>query len=169
MAWTIAVITAKKNYFEVFLSDSYGYCLRFNSGKNFTNHSVPILQSKIGGVDDSLSIKFDRSHDMAIWVHNVTSPPTLELKSSHYSNRVFVSSNSYTEITIEKVIEVKLKEPYNDCLDDVTTFKYNKTIIDYYVRNNLTYTQDKCLELYFEIDYIDTNPCNCTSLKLGNV
>ena len=157
------------NYFDYYSVDYLGYYFRFNNGKNFSNHSIPILNSTIGGIDDSLSIRIDKNQDMAIWIHNRTQPPSFIYENSHYKGRIFISSNSYTEVTIERVVEIKLGEPYNDCLDDVSKFKYNKTIINYIRKSKQTYSQQKCLELCFDIDYIETNRCNCTNSTVGNV
>lgn len=158
------------NYFEPFYSSYYGKCFRFNSGKNVTNNSIPLLYSTIGGSDDSFDIKLNSSIDLAVWIHNKSSPIIIDDKNAHYSFRVFVSSNFFTEIIIEKIIEDKLPYPYNQCLEDVNTFKINKTIIDYIIdKLNQTYTQQKCLELCFDIDYIKTNPCNCTNVSIGEV
>ena len=157
------------NFFEKFTSGEYGQCFRFNSGKNLTNHSVTILESIIGGIDDSLSIRFDKIVDIAVWIHHRLSPPNLDHRNSHANSRIFVPSNCYTEIKVDKVIEVKLGEPYNECLEDVTKFKLNKTLINFIISNNQKYSQEKCLELCFDLDYIETNPCECGQVNLGDV
>jgi hypothetical protein len=52
----------------------------------------------------------------------------------------------------------------------VNEFPYNKTIINYILNKiNITYKQKICLELCYDIDYINRNPCNCTNTSLGNV
>ena len=43
----------------------------------------------------------------------------------------FVTRGSDAHIIIEKTVEKKLGEPYNSCLDDLTKFKLNKTIINH--------------------------------------
>ena len=58
-----------RNYFELF-SVWYGYCYRFNSGKNKTGHSIPKYNSNIGGKDDSFSLDIYAPDGLEIWIHN---------------------------------------------------------------------------------------------------
>lgn len=161
--------TNHDNFFEKFIGNNGYECYRFNSGKNLSNHSVPVVNSTIGGVDDSFSIQIDKEKDMQIWVHNINYRHNFVHFNNHYEDRVFVSANSYTEVIIHKVIEVKLGEPYNDCLNDITQFKYNKTIIDFIRKINDSYSQEKCFEWCFELNYLKEKPCNCTNVQLGEV
>lgn len=157
------------NFFEKFIGNNGYECYRFNSGKNLTNHSIPIISSTIGGVDDSFTIGIDKNKDMQIWIHDRNFNHRFINFNNHFEDRVFVSANSYTEVIIHKVVEVKLEEPFNKCLNDVTQFKYNKTIIDFIIRINEIYTQERCFEWCFELDYIEKRPCDCTSIELGEV
>ena len=45
-----------ENHYESFISPLYGKCFRFNSGKNMTNHSIPIKNS--GGGIRLLSLQY---------------------------------------------------------------------------------------------------------------
>jgi hypothetical protein len=127
------------------------------------------MYSITGGSDDSLILKVDKLIDMAIWIHNRSLPPSIEYKNNREFTRIFISSNSYTQISVQKIIEVKLPEPYNQCLDDVNKFKLNKSIINYLNRLNQAYSQHKCLELCFDAYYIENNPCNCSNVSIGEV
>ncbi len=49
--------TNPDNYFESVFVPHDGICLKFNSGKNMSNQTVPILNSTIGGRDDSLNLQ----------------------------------------------------------------------------------------------------------------
>ena len=45
----------------------------------------------------------------------------------------------------------------------------NKTIVDYILKTNQSYSQIKCLEYCFDLNYIQDKPCNCTKSELGHV
>lgn len=45
----------------------------------------------------------------------------------------------------------------------------NKTIIDYIQNIGEAYTQVNCLNLCFDIDYLENNPCNCTNTTMGKI
>jgi len=138
-----------KDHFEQFESTYYGRCFRFNSGKKLNGESIPIKNSSIGGFDDSFRIGIKAPYGLVVWIHNQTAPPKIEYFSKY---------------------SVKLGDPYNNCLQDVfTEFNENKTILDYIASLNEQYTQVKCFELCFDLNYIETNPCNCTNATIGQV
>ena len=160
-----------ENYFQVVNTQLYGSCLRFNSGRNFTNHSVYLLNSTIGGLDDSFSFQMSMSQDLAIWIHDKDSPPKL-VEYNINEGRILVSANSYTQLTIDKIHEFQLDSPYNLCYLNVSEFPLNKKIIDYIQQSSdgdESYSQEKCLSLCFDIHYLNSNPCNCTNTSLGSV
>ena len=49
------LITECGNHFESYQDLAYGRCYRFNSGRNMTNHSIPIKYSTFGGFSPSES------------------------------------------------------------------------------------------------------------------
>lgn len=63
--------TNPDNHFEAFISEDFGKCFRFNSGKNLSNHSIPIKNSTIGGRDDCFLLQLDPkfSFSFTIWIH----------------------------------------------------------------------------------------------------
>ena len=78
------------DHFESFYSALYGRCFRFNSGKNMTNHTIPIKNSTYGGQLDSFIVQLWAPFGLAVWVHNKSSPPNIDLKK--ISNFYFVWS-----------------------------------------------------------------------------
>ncbi len=76
--------SALGNYLESYYSNRYGQCYRFNSGKNLSNFSVPILNLTIGGSDDSFDMFFDSPGGILIYVHDFTSPIKLIQSNNHY-------------------------------------------------------------------------------------
>ncbi len=159
-----------QNYFDPFYTLDYGQCYHINSGRNIRKQNVGFLYSIIGGLDDSLSLYMNISSELLIWIHNETSPPKLVTYDSHYGNRLFVRQNMYTQIAIDKKVEFKLGLPYNQCYKDVIEFPLNKTLISFISTFKAeSYSQIKCLELCFDLKYIEENPCNCSNPTLGNV
>jgi len=157
-----------ENYFETYQTFR-GVCYRFNSGKNFSGHSVPILNSIIGGRDDSLKLRINYNNSLHIYVHEAKSPPKSDFKNNHVGSPIFISSSSETHLILHKIVEKKLGLPYNKCYQDVELFPLNKTIIDYIKSTNVTYNQVNCLELCYEIDFMNRNECECNVTSLGQV
>ena len=178
-----------EEYFEEFYTDSYGKyirilfkllkffhnfkfiegrCFRFNSGKNMAGYSVPFFNSTVGGRDDSLYMWLNQSTGLIIWIHDYQSPPKIE-PSNNLNLGYYASLGFSTQFILSKIVEKRLGKPYNDCYEDVSTFPLNKTLIDFIKSENETYTQTNCFKLCFEMNYIETNPCNCLNTSLSNV
>ena len=151
------------NHHESFFSPFYGKCFRFNSGKNMTNHSIAIKNSTSGGIHDFYQIFIYAPRGLIVWIHNKSSIPSI--------NRGYfiLSAGLLNYIQIERTFESKLEEPFNNCLKDVSKFKKNKTLIDYFLNRKLSYSQENCLDLCFDLHYIKENPCKCKEAELGNV
>ncbi len=152
-----------ENHFESFMSP-IGKCYRFNSGKNMKNETIPIKNSNFGGRFDEFYLEIYAPKGLNIWIHNKTSPPLI---GGHDEIIVLPGYNNF--ISVERTFEYKLGEPYNQCLKDVSKFEKNKTIIDYFLERNQSYTQVKCLDICFEMFYIQNNPCQCNETELGNI
>ena len=143
---------------------------RFNSGKNMTNHTIPMKNSIIGGRNDYfwLSVNLTRS-GLFLWIHNKSSPPNIERFNNH-DDPVKVNIGFSYLLAIDRTKEKKKPKPYSQCYEDPIEFEKNKTIINYILYNkNESYSQVKCLELCFDLYYIQNNTCNCPEAKLGSV
>jgi hypothetical protein len=151
------------NHYESFISPYYGKCFRFNSGKNMTNHSIPIKNSTSGGEFDFYQLVIYAPYGLLVWIQNKSSIPKIHRKKIH------LSPGLLNYIEVERTFESKLEEPYNNCLKDVSYFKKNKTLIDYFLNRSLSYSQENCLDLCFNLFYIQENPCECKESELGNV
>jgi hypothetical protein len=161
----------QNNFFEMLRyvnTQDYGTCLRFNSGKNMFNQSIPFLNSTIGGPYDYIEIIFKYSLRLKIFLHDVNLPPSVQYYNT-FEPYIRINFNLSYYIGIDKLTDNKLGLPYNNCYNDVTDFNLNKTIIDYIKSINQTYTQVNCLKLCFELDHIEKNPCNCSNTTLGKV
>ena len=156
-----------ENFFE--MAETYmGNCYRFNSGKNMSGDTIPILYSTTGGKDDSFRLILNNTTGLMMCIHDRYSPPVINYYNTYLGNGVFVSSATETQLVINKRITSKLGLPFNDCYKDVSTFRFNKTIVNYFLLSNVTYQQTNCLVLCFDV-LINTNPCNCTNTSLGSV
>ena len=151
------------NHYESFMTP-LGKCYRFNSGKNMKNESIPIKNSTFGGIWDAFYLDLYAPYGLAVWIHNKTSPPLIEGR-----NEIIASPERLNHISVEKTFESKLEEPYNHCLKNVSTFNKNKTIIDFFLNKKQSYSQEKCLDICFQLFYIQENPCQCNETTLGNV
>jgi hypothetical protein len=156
------------NHFESFNSQDMGKCYRFNSGKNMKNDLIPIKYSTIGGRDDSFLIKMNAEFSLTVWIHNRASSPRIQFQNNH-DDPVFVSSATSAYLAVEKTVDMKMGEPYNECLKNVTAFQRNKTIIDYILKINESYSQAKCFQFCFDLTYIHQNPCDCPNATIGNI
>ncbi len=158
------------NHFESFYTVQYGKCFRFNSGKNMSNHSIPIKNSTYGGQLDSFKLTIHAPEGLAVWIHNISSQPKIETNNGGQLNDpIKISPSIYNNIAIERIEESKLEEPYNPCLKDATSFTKNKTIINYLMRENQSYSQEKCLDLCIALFYLNEKPCKCNHSDLGSV
>jgi hypothetical protein len=151
------------NHYESFISPLFGKCFRFNSGKNMTNHIIPIKNSTSGGYYDAYWLTIHAPYGLRVWIHNKSSPTRTE------RGYLDLTAGMNSDIALERTFESKLEWPYNNCLKDVSKFQNNKTLIDYFLNRNLSYTQESCLDLCFDLFYIKENPCQCKEAELGNV
>ena len=133
-----------------------------------SNHSIPIKYSIIGGKDDCFKLVLREKKDLTIWIHERKSPPKIEEWNNHDSP-INIMGGSKVFIEIEKSKNSMLGEPYNHCFRDGSSFEGNRTIIDYILSIDQIYRQRNCLEVCFDLFYIQQNPCNCTNTSLGNV
>lgn len=152
------------NYFAKY----YDNCIRFNSGFNMKNHSIPIYSSNQGGYDDSIVILLNTNITFFI-IHPREIPPRLSLDTTFAENFYIIKNGFEIDFKIEKIIEQKQGEPYNKCFKDVTKFNMNTTLVNFYKNSSLNYTQTDCLNLCFELYYINSNPCNCKTRQLDKI
>ena len=160
-----------QSYFESYTDPTYNQCFRFNSGKNLTGQSIPLLNSTIAGKDDSFIMQIYAPAGLVFWIHNNTSPPKRQYKNNHNGDIQFASAGFETQVVVDRIFDRKLDYPYNDCLSDPTKFRHDMTIINYMTTKNIPYSQVNCLELCFDMEYLAMgNPCNCSNnVSLGTV
>lgn len=151
--------TNKTMFFE---NDEFPQCYNFNTGKNMLNQSIHILYSVLSGIDNGLCLSINSSSKIDLRIQNKTNKKEI-------TNLELLPGYSY-EISIDRIIEKKLEYPYNKCIKNINEFGVNKTIIDYFQNNDIDYYYEKCLDLCFELDYINSNDsCNCPSDSFGSI
>ena len=119
-------------------------------------------------MDDSLKLILIAPMGLAVWIHNSSNPIFREFKNNHVGEINYVSAGSETHFQIERIIETKLEEPYNQCLNDVSKFTQNKTIIEYFSKQERSYNREYCLQFFFDLHYLNDNECKCNA-SLGSV
>lgn len=72
-----------------------------------------------------------------------------------------MAGSNYFEV--DRSFEKKLSNPYSNCLDSINKFSKNKTIIDYILKNEMTYNQRDCVTLCHHMFYLQYNNCSCNS------
>jgi len=146
-----------KNYFEAFQDSSYiGKCYRFNSGINMSNHSVPIQKSKRSGYNDAFILKYKSDANFfIISIYNQTQNP-----STIYNKGFYTSTGNGPYFSIKRIYDTQLEYPYNDCLNDVSKFTMNKTIINYMQNKSSQYSEKECIRLCENLKYQEESNCN---------
>ena len=145
------------NHLETYKDSFFGKCYKFNSNKK----SNLIKYSKKSGYLDGLWMQFysNTSHDFGslyVYIHNHTIKPT-----TIYNKGYYISAGVENYFILNRINDQKLEYPYNDCLKDVSQFIYNKTIIEYFYKNNWEYTQKECINLCRNLKYKEESNCNC--------
>lgn len=159
-----------QNHIEPFNDLFYGNCYKFNSGYDYFKNRIEIkhLQatSRIYGFILELNVEnyFD-SNSIIIFIQNNTIKP-----SSLFEKEKFLNLGATHFISLKKIVNTKLGEPYNKCLKDVTQFDGNKTLIDYIMNyRSSQYTQIECIRYCENLKYIEFNQCNCSLSSFDDI
>jgi len=149
-----------QNHIELYNDSSFGKCYRFNSGLNMSNHTIPIKRSKRGGPSDGLHIYLNTSIEserLYIFIHNHT------FKPSTINNRgYYITPKTDFSIAVKKIFDQKLETPFNDCYKDIADFPLDKTLINFFLKKKLEYSQKECERLRENLNFIETSQCNCS-------
>jgi hypothetical protein len=151
--------------FEEFNDNVFGKCFRYNSGRNIYNESYEILNATNGGKPNNLKMNFyvdiPDGYDfpeLLFYIHNHSSPP-YEMENGGY----WLKPGTWNYYEIEREFYSFLGEPYNHCIKDVTSFKLNKTLIDFILKRNRIYSQDYCYYLCSFLFALEESNCECNS------
>jgi len=163
------IYTNLDNYLERFSTLEYGDCFHFNSGRNMSGHSIPILKQIGQEKQYCVTISFNKLNisnngPIKIWINDYSSLPFLNEQKLRSQDTSIL--NIIHEIQLTKTIETKLSLPYNPCYkeeeeeEESSGLKWNKTIINFMKLNNIKYNQKYCFKLCPLIE--TNNRCNCT-------
>jgi hypothetical protein len=160
------VETNFSQYYEVFNDVNMGKCFRYNSGKNIYNQSYPIHNSTINGYKYGLKlnmkIQIPDEYDYAeiyVFIHNQSLPPF----DTNNGRGFWIAPGSYNYFELDRVFYQKLDSPYSDCLNDVNSFKMNKSLIDKILNDKRAYTQTDCYYLCSNLFALQESNCGCNS------
>jgi hypothetical protein len=157
-------LTKETDLLEYYYDPFYKFCYRFNGG-----NLIPIQKSNYAGYKNGFQIDFnyetglDYGQLLVNILNQSMAPPTL------YGNGYYISSGCYYYFSVKKTIAKKLPAPYNDCFDDVSLFPLNKTLINYILNKNMSYTQNECINYCLSLKYNETNKCNCSLETLDDL
>jgi len=162
--------TSYTEFFEQYQDPRYGTCYRFNSGRNMNGEPVNLLNSHVSGRSNGFQIQVhNESIGLYLFIHNSTILPyPSQIFNNLNGDGLFISPPYNYDIVVDRIITSMLPSPYNECLMDATLFDKNKTLINFILKSNQTYTRQRCLIYCFDLFYINQNPCNCSS-SIGNV
>jgi len=148
------------NYFET--------CLRFNTGKNYSNQPIEIKNITRTNTYTGLFLSF-LINDFIIDSFNFKTLFKLRVSIDNYTS-YFNGLKAYnqnlgisipagiTQIQIEREFIQNLAEPYNNCVKQETT-EYISEFFQFFLQNNMTYTQNDCINVCI-FKYV-MNKCNC--------
>lgn len=154
--------------FEIYSNNYEELCFRFNSGKDFYNNRKPIRTTSYADHSYGLSVFFDLKGLKYDIYHNLTpyklnayiqNSSSLFRRNFNYDSGLLVPAG-LTYIKVQRQFINKLSEPYNNCVKQNTN-KYVSYLFQYFIQNNLTYSQRDCLNLCY--GNISLQKCNCTA------
>ncbi len=73
-----------------------------------------------------------------------------------YNGGYFISSGRKNYLSIKRIKDVKLEQPYNDCYKNVSQYNFDQTIINYLKSKNYAYNQKDCISLCKHLKYNET-------------
>jgi len=73
-----------------------------------------------------------------------------------YNGGYFLSSCRKNYLSIIRIKDVKLEQPYNDCYKDDSQSNFNQTIINYLKSKNYAYNQKDCISLCKNLKFNET-------------
>lgn len=152
-----------EEFFSTWKSQWLNECYTFNGNVNMNNTPIDSVKIKRSGIANGLllTLKLDKTNQepfIYVLIHN-SSKVGQEIKNKGF--RLAPDTANY--LSVEKLLITKLETPYNDCIKDPNTFDRNKTIIDLFKNSIEKYNREACLEMCFEIYYLENNNCGCVS------
>lgn len=144
-----------------FYDTIYGNCFRFNGGFDVYNKSADLLSMTTGGIRYGLYLDLNITsaynyNEISIFIHNNSVKPT-NIKNKGYR----ISTGSINTFQIDRVYNLQLGEPYNDCFKNLEDVSSNRTIIDFIKSTNNSYGQVECIRICRNLKTLEESGCNC--------
>jgi len=154
-------------YFEKFSDDLHGTCIRFNSRR------INVIRSTMAGVDGGLEINLNGENiGFILYIHNQTTKLFQNsLHNNHNRQAIYVSSGFDTNLVVERIFDIRLDSPYNDCYKNISNFLFNNTLVNYIATelSDYSYSQHLCYILCFDLMFINNSTCECKNKQLGHI
>jgi hypothetical protein len=146
------------NDFTIFY-DNYlsSYCYQFNSSLYSSSRSgihnglvVRLFSSIFTEPRNHSSFNTDVSNGFQVFIHNKSSFATRD-------EGLILQTGEAIYLSIKKVINTRLTEPFNDCIKSLETYKkFNSTLYEMIRNMNITYRQKDCLDNAY---MLESNNC----------
>ena len=146
----------------------WGNCLRFNSGKNRTNHTVPIKKIFKEGAYSSLYLEIFLPERERIREYLYKRGIRIFLENSSnlhsvYSDGIDIKPGTFTEISMKKKIIDRLPYPYSNCQNEFPSEWPESEILK---EKGILYREKDCSYICMQKEIIKT--CSCYDLWYEN-
>jgi hypothetical protein len=116
-------------------------CFRFNGGRNITGHNVELKKANNVGVNSGLQMLLNVNYP---FYYHISDNQELPLAKEVYSESTLPLLNN---IKINKIVEKKLEEPYNNCRQSLLDENsYDSWLFKETIKTNFSYRQLNCFE-----------------------
>ena len=150
-------------YFRWFFSFEYGNCYQFNTGFNFTNNEIELLNASRSGQDFALELKIDTNYTsdaqmgLVVFIHNSSFDPLP-------TDAIYVEQGKLTFIGIKRTFISNYPSPYSECVD-LTSYK--SYLYNYLISLGRTYRQEDCFNLCIQQSILEA--CGCFFTAFSNL
>lgn len=163
----LACVFNKKDcssYFESYQDSYYGKCYRFNAGSNSTHLKINPLRMTSGGGMYGLILDLNLTNEnntdfneLALIIHNKS------MKINNLRNRGYrLLSGSLNYFEINRIVYEKLDEPFNNCYSNISLFRRNRTLVNFFLNSSLAYSRVDCHRYCRNLHVLQNSSCNCT-------
>lgn len=158
--------------FDLFYSDIYGNCYKYNSGRGYNGSHRNIESTSGTGRTNALKLELFvgypsedldviTSNGAIIFVHNNTVNPLVD------SEGVSVSTGFETDIVLNQISINRRSYPFSECILDTETLDaFDSELFRTTIQVNQRYSQKYCLTLCYQ-KYI-ISKCGCYDSKVLN-
>jgi hypothetical protein len=153
--------------FEPFFDANYGYCVRFNSGKNMKGENVIQKFVSNTGTFNSLDLEifvgssiqntnvFSKKNGLNIFISNSST-------NSFYGEGIQISPGTSTNIILNKYSVIKQSSPYSECIKDLTSIhSFDSQVYKKLISSKSKYNYADCVQMCYQ--KLLSKNCECQS------